>query len=83
MYKYFKKLIGEDQEYKTNTIQIKTISESTFDIKPRFFTNEEYGKIKEDLKYGKDSWLDGIAPKILKYVNYDDILFEISNKILT
>ena len=88
-YEHFKKLLGEGQEHETSYIQIKTISESVLAIQTGPFTNKEYRKVKENIIDGKAAvgaqapGPDGIAPEILKYGNFDDIMLEFSNKIFT
>ena len=47
------------------------------------FTPEEYSKVKTNLIDSKAAGSDGIVPEILKYGNFDDIMLEFSNKILT
>ena len=82
-YEHINNLIGIGQVFETNSIQIKTISESTIAIQTGPFTNVEYSKVKENLIDGKAAVSDEIAPEIQKYGNFDDIILEFSNKILT
>ena len=46
------------------------------------FSLEELRKAKKSLKDGKQAGPDNIPPKVLKYCNLDDILFEFANDLL-
>ena len=82
-YEHFKKLLGEGLEHETSYIHINTISENILVIQTGLFTKEEYSKVMENILKGKAERHDGTAPEILKYGNFDEIMLEFSNKILT
>lgn len=77
----FHNLLGKVADKEQDNVDITDVL-SVLQIDDGYFTLEEIGKVKKQLREGKKSTSDNILPEILKRCNLDDIFLNFANKLL-
>ena len=80
-FNHFRNLFGGANIYETDTFEPETIFEGTLDIDTEVFT-KEYIAVRNKLIDTKYVGPDGIAPEVIKYCNFYDIILEHANRVL-
>ena len=82
-FNHFQTLLGKDPSRTENQdSQLEPVLQD-LQIKDDVFEMEELLKAKKSLRDGKQAGPDNIPPEVLKTCNFDDILLDFANKLLT
>ena len=79
-YIHFRNLLGNSTEATDENEEILPVFQK-LPINDDVFTPEEYSKATMSIKCGKSAGEDGIMPEVLKYVQINDIMLDIINKL--